>query len=236
MGEIQITESGGGSFMAYVATPALPAKAPAVIVIQEIFGVNSVMRGVCDQLALEGWLAVCPDLFWRQEPGIQLTDQSQEDWQRAFKLYQGFNEAAGVEDLITTLSQVRRLTACNGKVGSMGFCLGGKLAFRMATRSDADCNVSFYGVGIENALDEAGDITKPLLIHIAEKDKFVPKDAQDKIRAAMDKLSTVTVHTYVGCDHAFCRRGGEHYDANACSLATERTNNFLNYHLGRGAS
>ncbi len=220
----------GGSFKAYLAKPAkLPA--PALIVAQEIFGVNKVMRDLCDGFAEQGYLALCPDLFWRQEPGVDITDQSEAEWAKAFELYKGFDENLGVADLIATLAYARKMDGCNGKAGSLGYCLGGKLAFRMATDSDSDCNVSYYGVGIENALDKAGNIQKPLLMHMAEKDKFVPPEAQSKIKSALAKNSFVTIHSYAGLDHAFARIGGDHYDAQSARTANDRTAEFLRKNL-----
>ena len=109
MPEIQISAADGGEFMAYVAAPTTGGPTPAILVEQEIFGVNQVMRDLCDGYAAQGYLAICPDLFWRQQPGIQLTDQKQEDWDRAFALYQGFDEAAGVADIAATLAKARAM-------------------------------------------------------------------------------------------------------------------------------
>ena len=125
-----------GAFSAYVARPAA-AKAPAVVVIQEIFGVNAVMRDICDDLARQGYLAVCPDLFWRIEPGVDITDQSEAEWKRAFELYNAFDVEQGVEDIAATIAAVRADPGCGGKVGSVGFCLGGLLSFLTATRTDS---------------------------------------------------------------------------------------------------
>lgn len=220
-----------GSFTAYVARPASDVAAPAVLVIQEIFGVNQVMRDICDGLAADGYVAICPDLFWRQEPGIQITDKSEEEWQKAFQLYQGFDEAKGVEDLKATIAHIRGDAGTTGKVGSVGYCLGGKLAYLTATRTDIDAAVGYYGVGIENNLDEAANISKPLMLHIAEEDGFCPKEAQAKIHAALDGHDKVTIHDYAGCDHAFARVGGEHYDADAASSANGRTMDFFKSNL-----
>ncbi len=231
MSSVTINAADGGSFSAYMALPEQEA-APGVLVIQEIFGVNKVMRDLCDGFAAQGYVAICPDLFWRQEPGIDITDQSEEEWNQAFSLYQGFDEAAGVNDLIATLAFLREHPRCSGKVGTVGFCLGGKLAYLMATRSDADCSVGYYGVGIEGALDEAGNIGKPLLLHIAEKDQFCPPEAQSKITEAMAGVSAATAHSYAGVDHAFARIGGAHFDQAAADLANSRTAAFLSENLG----
>lgn len=227
---LTIKAADGGSFSAYIARPARPA-AGAVIVIQEIFGVNAVMRGVCDHLASLGYIAICPDLFWRQEPGITLTDKSEAEWQRAFALYQGFDLEKGVADLKSTLAAARKVEGGNGKVGTIGYCLGGRLAFLMATRSDADCNVSYYGVSLEEHLQESGNISKPLLMHIAEKDKFVPATAREEIVAVMGKNPMTTLRVYPGVNHAFARVGGEHYDQSSATTANTLTEEFLNTYL-----
>src|SRR5580693_7948299 len=156
-----------GAFSAYVAHPAAP-KAPAVIVIQEIFGVNAVMRGVCDDLAAQGYLAVCPDLFWRIEPNIDITDQSDAEWKRAFELFNAFDVETGVKDIAATIDSVRADPRCSGKVGAVGFCLGGLLAYLTATRTDADASVGYYGVGLERYTAEAEKLVNPLLLHVAE--------------------------------------------------------------------
>ena len=231
MAEVTIKAADGGSFAAYLATPAA-TKAPGFLLIQEIFGVNKVMRDLADGFAAAGYLVLCPDLFWRQEPGIQLTDKTEAEWGRAFQLYQGFDEAKGVEDLKASLAHLRGLTHCTGKVGSVGYCLGGKLAYLMATRSDADCNVGYYGVGIEKALGEAAKIAKPLLLHIAAKDAYCPPEAQAQIQEALGKKPNVTIHVYDGMDHAFARVGGQHYDKGAADSANRRTAAFFKSHLG----
>jgi carboxymethylenebutenolidase len=232
MAEMTIAATDGtGRFMAYVAEPK-QKPAGAVVLIQEIFGVNAAMRALSDWVADLGFLAICPDLFWRQEPGVQLTDGSEAEWQRAFDLYKGFDTAKGIEDLKATLAAARAHPACNGRVGTMGFCLGGNLAFRMAVDSDADCNVSYYGVGIEQLLDGVPRITRPLLMHIAEKDRFVPPEAQAKILAAVATNPRITAHVYPGVDHAFSRMGGHSWNGRAAAIANGRTAEFLATHLG----
>jgi carboxymethylenebutenolidase len=222
MGETLSIQTPDGAFSAYVARPA-KATAGAVVVIQEIFGVNKVMRDITDGLAGQGYLAVCPDLFWRIEPGVDITDQSEAEWQKAFALYNAFDVDKGVADLQATIAAIRADAGCNGKVGSVGFCLGGLLAYLTATRTDVDAAVGYYGVGIETRLDEAAKITKPTVLHIATADSFVPPPAQGAIRAGLAGNPHVSIYTYEGNDHAFARMGGEHYDAAAAQLAGERS-------------
>ena len=226
-----ITISGAdGSFGAYLAVPAT-TPAPGIVVAQEIFGVNAVMREVCDWLAGEGYLACCPDLFWRIEPGIQLTDKTEAEWARAFELFNLFDVDKGMEDMAASLASLRGHEACNGKAGSVGYCLGGKIAYLMATRTDADCSVSYYGVGLNEILDEAGRISKPLMLHVASKDQFVPPEAQEQIKSGLARHDQVTLHVYEGQDHAFARPGGEHYDEAAARSANERSLAFFKEHL-----
>ncbi len=219
-----------GSFAAYLALPeATPA--PAVVVSQEIFGVNKVMRDACDWLAGEGFITCCPDLFWRIEPGIQITDQTEAEWARAFELFQAFDVDKGIEDLKATLASCRDHGSATGKAGSIGYCLGGKMAFLMATRSDSDCNVSYYGVGLDELVGEKDQISKPLMLHVAENDQFFPAEAQAKLKAGLEGHAQVTYHLYKGQDHAFARPKGAHFNQASAELANGRTISFLREHL-----
>ena len=223
-----------GNFSAYVARPAsagVQTPAPAVVVIQEIFGVNKVMRDICDGLAAQGFVAVCPDLFWRIEPGIDITDQSEAEWKRAFELFNAFDVDAGVGDIAATIAAVRGLEGVSGKVGAVGYCLGGLLAFLTATRTDADACISYYGVGLEKHVAEADKLARPLLMHIAEQDQFVPPEAQQVIFAALKDHPQIQIHTYEGRDHAFAREGGAHYDAGDAARANGRSLTFFQKEL-----
>jgi len=221
----------GGTFEAYVAT-AKTAPAPGLLLIQEIFGVNQTMRQLADDFSLLGYTVVCPDIFWRIRPAIQLNRYTPDEWKQAFELFQKFDADQGVEDLKATLAHMRQMPEIAGKkVGTVGYCLGGKLAYLMATRSNADGNVSYYGVGIQDLVGEAKNIKKPYLMHIAGKDQFVPPEAQQKIIAALKGNSLVTIHVYPEQDHAFARVGGDHYDKEAAAQANDRTAAFLKKQL-----
>ncbi|MBM3613409.1 MAG: dienelactone hydrolase family protein [Alphaproteobacteria bacterium] len=228
---ITIKAKDGGSFQGFLAVPD-SGKGAGVVVIQEIFGVNFVMREICHALAAKGYFALAPDLFWRQEPSCELSDKTEGEWGRAFKFYQGFNVDKGVDDIAATIDALRKTAGCTGKIGATGYCLGGKLSYLTATRTSADCSVGYYGVSIEELLGEATNIKTPHMQHIAEKDKFVPPEAQAKIKDGLKGHKLVTLHSYAGCDHAFARIGGEHYDAKAAALANQRTYDFFNRHLG----
>lgn len=225
----------GGTFHAYTALPKI-LPAPVVIVIQEIFGINHVMRAKCDELSQMGYIAVCPDLFWRIEPGVQLTDKADAEWAKAFDLFKRFNVDLGVKDLQATFEAMKKYPQGTGKVGCIGYCLGGKLAYLMAARVHPDCAVGYYGVGLDELLNESGTIRTPLMLHIAEEDKYVPKDAHAKIVSALKDHSLVTLHSYAGMDHAFSRIGGAHYNQDAATLANSRTEQFLQQYLRQAAA
>ena len=220
-----------GTFSAYLAHPGTEPAA-AIVVIQEIFGVNAFVRETCDKLAANGYLAIAPDLFWRIEPGIDLTDHNDADVKRAFELYSAFDVDKGIVDIAATIDWVRAQSTCNGKVGAIGFCLGGLLAYLTATRTDSDASVAYYGVGINNYIAEADKLADPLMLHIAEEDEFVPKDAQAQILTALKNHPQIEIHTYPGRDHAFARTGGAHFDAADAALAEGRTLAFFKKALG----
>ena len=214
-----------GQFTAYMAVPTdkISGGNGGILVIQEIFGVNKDMRAHCDRMASIGYFALCPDLFWRQEPGIQLADQSDTDWAKAFELYKGFDVDKGITDLLISLEHLRHIDGCNGKAGTVGFCLGGFLAYKMAIDSDANCNVSYYGVGIEDHLQQAEKIDMPTILHIAEEDSFVSKEAQLNINKDLAANDHITIYNYPKVDHAFARHDGINFDLAASKMADERT-------------
>jgi carboxymethylenebutenolidase len=226
MSEGAVIQTSDGSFSAYLARPARQV-APSVVVIQEIFGVNAVMRAIADQFAATGYLAICPDLFWRIEPGIDITDRTEPELKRAFELFAAFDVDKGVKDIAATIAHIRSDDGCSGKVGSVGFCLGGLLSFLTAARTNAEACVAYYGVGIEKRLAEAATLAKPVMLHIAGDDQFVPHAAQQAIIDALAGRPNFKIHSYPGLGHAFARRGGDHFDAAAAALADTRTREFL---------
>jgi carboxymethylenebutenolidase len=229
MNETITISTSDGSFAAYLARPAT-AHAAAVVVLQEIFGINADMRMTCDELAAHGFLAVCPDLFWRLEPGVELSDET--DWDKALELYDAYDLNKGVIDVLATMRQMRTLAGASGKVGLMGFCLGGLMTFLTAARHAIDAAVAYHGGRTDEFLDEAPGVISPLLMHLAEEDEFISKKSQREIIAALKDKPNVTIHSYPGCSHAFARHKGTHYDAAAAHQAAVRTLNFLRSHLG----
>ncbi len=225
------SQQNGQQMSGYLALPA-KTPAPGIVILQEIFGVNQVMRDICDQWAEQGFAALCPDLFWRIEPGIDITDQTKKEWEKAFDLFGKFNVDLGVDDIAAAIKTLRSHEACNGAVGAVGFCLGGQLAYLTAARTDIDAAIGYYGVNIQNLLNEAENITKPLMLHIAGKDQFVPKDAQAKIIKTLEPHRKIILHLYPERDHAFARQGGEHYHEPDAQKANQKSFDFLREALG----
>jgi len=219
-----------GTFGAYIARPkVLPA--PAVVVLQEVFGVNADIREKCDELAEQGFLAVAPDLFWRQEPGVDLSVRSEADWQHGLRLYQAYDRDAGVRDIKDTADKVAKMPECTGKIAVLGYCLGALMTFLTAVRCRVDAAVAYHGGDTEKYLGEVGGLHAPMLMHLAEEDEFITKSAQAEIKAALARKPNATVYSYPGQCHAFSRHNGAHYNAAAAALANERTSEFLKKQL-----
>jgi carboxymethylenebutenolidase len=223
-------EGHDGAFAAYIARPkTLPA--PAVVVLQELFGVNADIRKTCDELAEQGFLAVAPDLFWRQEPGVDLNVTSEADWQHGLRLYQAYDRDAGARDVKDTVNAVAKLPGCTGRVAVLGYCLGALMVFLTAVRYGVDAAVAYHGGDTEKYLDELKGFDSPLLMHLAEEDEFISKPAQAEIKAALASKPKATVYSYPGQHHAFARHNGAHYNAVAAALANGRTGEFLHQQL-----
>ena len=223
-------EGRDGAFAACIARPkTLPA--PAVVVLHEVFGVNADIRKTCDELADQGFIAAAPDLFWRQEPGVDLSVTSDADWQHGLRLYQAFNRDAGVGDIKDTVEVVAKLPGCTGKVAVQGYCLGGLMVFLTAVRHSVDAAVAYHGGDTEKYLNEVDGLHAPLLMHLGEEDEFISRAAQAEIKAALARKPNATVYSYPGQRHAFSRHGGAHYNAVAAALANERTVEFLHQQL-----
>lgn len=222
MGEYRNISTDDASFMIYIDRPQ-QALAPVVVVLQEIFGINKDLRTTCRELAGAGFIAICPDLFWRQEPGLDLNEWSEDDWKKGLALYHAYDFDAGVRDVAAVVETAKWLDGANGRVGVMGYCLGGLMTYLTAARVEVDAAVEYYGGGTEKYLCEARGITAPMVIHLAENDEFISRKAQAEIKAAFSNQPNVTIHSYAGCHHAFARHTGTHFDASAAALASERT-------------
>lgn len=227
-----------GAFDVYVAEPAGTPRA-AIVVIQEIFGVNAGIRAKADALAEAGYLALAPDLFWPIAPGIQLDPDVPEQMEQALGLMGRFDQDAGIRDIAATirtargmLGDVQSASGIPARVGVVGYCLGGRLAFMAAARTDTDASVGYYGVGIDGLLNEAHAIAHPVLLHIPQDDHFVDKDAQARMHAGLDDHAKVTLYDYPGEDHGFAAQSGQRRSEASANLADERTMAFFAEHLG----
>ena len=224
------TLDGDGAFDCYLARPAGPPTA-AIVVIQEIFGVNAGIRRKCDRLAEAGYLALAPDLFWRLEPGVELDPDIEGEFNAALELMGRFDQDLGVRDIEATIRFARNSEGC-GKVGAVGYCLGGRLAYMTAARTDADASVGYYAVGIDNLLREKHAIANPLLLHIPTADGFVPPEVQARMHEGLGDHPKVTLHDYEGLDHGFATEMGKRRDGKGAELADRRTMDFFAAHLG----
>jgi carboxymethylenebutenolidase len=225
------TLDGSGDFHAYRAAPAGTPKA-AIVVIQEIFGVNAGIRRKCDTLAEAGYLAIAPDLFWRLECGIELDPDIKPEFDRALELMGQFDQDKGIADIEASIRAVRAELGDGAKVGVVGYCLGGRLAFMTAARTDVDASVGYYGVGIDGLLGEKHAIAHPVLLHVPVEDHFVDKAAQAAMHAGLDNHPKVTLYDYAGEDHGFATEFGERRSDASAKLADERTAKFFAENLG----
>ncbi len=223
-------EGRDGTFDAYIARPGA-SPAPAVVVLHELFGVNADIRKTCNELAEDGFIAVAPDLFWRQEPGVNLSVTSEPDWQHGLRLYQAYDRDAGARDVKDTADVVAKLPECTGKVAVLGYCLGGLMTFLTAVRHGVDAAVVYHGGDTEKYLGEVDGLNAPLLMHLAEEDEFISKSAQGEIKRTLASKPNATVYSYPGQRHAFARHNGTHYNAATAALATGRTSEFLHRQL-----
>jgi len=232
MAHVEIrTLDGEGRFNAWLAEPEGAPKG-AIIVIQEIFGVNEGIRRKADHWASLGYVGIAPDLFWRLEPGVELDPDVPEEFQQALALMQRFDQDKGIADIEAAIREARSRLPQGGKVGAVGYCLGGRLAFMTSTRTDIDASVAYYGVGLEGLLGEKHAIAHPLMLHIAGADHFVTPDKQAQIHEGLDDHPKVTIHDYPGEDHGFAAEMGKRRSAAAAELADSRTEAFFAEHIG----
>jgi carboxymethylenebutenolidase len=232
MEKLTITATdGAGTFGAFLAR-AEQSPAGVVVLIQEIFGVNDSMKETARQVADWGFHVLAPDLFWRLQPGVNLTDKSDAEWKQALDLMNRFDQAKGVEDLKATLAFARTIEGSNGRAGTMGYCLGGRLAAMMALDSDADVNVSYYGVGLDSLIPGFDRVRAPLILHIADEDKFFPAEGRAKVVAAAQGRPNLHAYVYPKADHAFARVGGTHWQGRAAVIANGRSAEALAAALG----
>jgi carboxymethylenebutenolidase len=231
MGTVRIETPECESFNAYIAEPEGTVRG-AIVVIQEIFGVNEGIRRKCDTWAQAGYLALAPDLFWRLRPGVELDPDIEQEFKGALELMGQFDQDQGVKDIEAAIRTSRARLPERGKVGCVGYCLGGRLAYMTAARSDVDASVGYYAVGLDSLLNEKDSIANPLMLHIAGDDGFVDKETQRKMHDGLDGHPQVTLHDYPGEDHGFASEMGKRRSEEAARLADSRTQEFFRRHIG----
>lgn len=227
MPEIIIESLDGATFKAMAANPDND-HGPGLIIIHELFSNPETIQKINESYAALGYVVVAPNLFHRQ--GVELTDvpaNGEPDWEQTTKLYKNFDVEAGVRDLLATLGHVRRMPECCGKVGAVGYCLGSRMAFLLASRSDVDCAVGYYGVGIESLLDEVHDIRMPLLLHFGGSDKLMPATTQQRVLKSLSRNPAITTYIYDGAEHGFARESGQTFHPDQAAIAENRTASFL---------
>lgn len=224
------TLDGSGSIPAYVSRPEGKPRG-AIIVIQEIFGVNPGIRQKADDWAALGYLGVAPDVFWRQKPGLEFNPDVPEEFQEAVGYMMKHDFDLGIQDVEAVIHWIRREEGVP-KVGLVGFCMGGKVAYMAAARTDIDASVGYYGVGIDQMLNESHAIANPLMLHVPTADGFVPPASQKAMHDGLDGNHHVTLHDYEGLDHGFADTFGDRRNEEGARLADQRTADFFAKNVG----
>lgn len=215
---------GEGSFDAWLARPQGQAKA-AIIVIQEIFGVNPGIRRKAEDWAAQGYLAIAPDMFWRFAPRFEADPDIEQELDHAMEIRTQFDLDASARDVEAAIRYARGQGVA--KVGVVGFCAGGSVAYLAATRTDADASVGYYGRQIVDHLGEAHAIARPLLLHFGDADPSIPPEMRAQVRQALGANPRVTIHDYVGAGHGFASTFGKRRNEQAAAVADARTEEFF---------
>lgn len=222
---IDIRAADGRSFQGYLSLPPT-GKGPGIVLIQEIFGVNSHIRAVADQYALDGYTVLAPDVFWRKEPRMEL-GYGEADFKKGLGMLQSMDFAQTVDDLARSVQTLRGLPECSGRVASLGYCMGGLLSYLCAASAGVDASVCYYGGGIAEQLSRADEIRNPILFHFAGKDAFIPRQAVEAVQKAFAGRKGATVHVYDDVDHGFNCWERPSYHQPTAALAHGRTLQFL---------
>ena len=219
--EIELTAADGGVFAGYLAVPET-TPAPGIVLLPEVYNTNAHIRSVADGYAEAGFVVIAPDVFWRQEPGqyLSYTDEGRD---KAQSLRADLDTDQFAADLGDVVAALKDRADCTGKVGVMGFCLGGKFTYLSCTRLAIDAGVSYYGVQIDEHLDEADDLKCPILMHFASDDPHVTPETVEAIRARMGDWDIVDIHVHPGTEHGFNRHGYPCYNEAAAATARAQT-------------
>ncbi len=221
--------SGKDSFQGYLALPK-GGTGPAVIIIQEIFGVNSHIRDVADQYARAGYVAIAPDIFWRAQPRVEL-GYTGPDHEKGVELMQKTDVELAVADISATASALRAMPEVTGKIATIGFCFGGRLSYLAAAQGSVDAAVCYYGGGIQTQLEEASKIKMPNVFHYAELDAYIPLSAVGEGKERFAGRSNAMFYTDLDADPGFNCPHRQSSHQRAAALAHCRTLTFLGENL-----
>jgi carboxymethylenebutenolidase len=224
------TFDGAQHVPAYCAVPEDAPKA-AIIVVQEIFGLTAGIRRKADDWAALGYLAIAPEMFWRFAPGLDVDPDIPEQLDRAIALRSRFDFNEAIADIEAAIRHARTAIGTGGKVGVVGFCWGGSVAYLAATRTDADASVGYYGRHIADHLNEAHAIARPLLLHFGADDPSIPADMRASVRAALGANARVTIREYPQAGHGFATTFGKRRHDDAAQQADAHTREFFAQHL-----
>lgn len=228
-----VTAHDAGQFGAYLRLP--PAgHGPGVVLVQEVFGVNDYVRAVAARLALLGYVVAAPDLYWRIEPGLALAHDD-EGLARGMQLAGQLDHDRAVDDLDATAAHLRGLGEVVDRVGAVGFCLGGTLAFHLAARAQIDATVSYYGSGVPDSLETLRDVDRPILFHFGGADEYIPRGAVERVVQAAADSPVATCHLHEAAGHAFDNHeSARFHQARPAVAAWGLSAAFLEYHLRPG--
>lgn len=230
-----VTVADGGTFSGHLTVPDA-GRGPGILLLQEIFGVGEFLLAKAADLAELGYVVLCPDVFWRVEPGIALA-HDEAALGEAFGYLTRYSTEVPDEtrfaDLGSALDHLRSLPEVAGnKVAVMGYCLGGLLAFGVACHFDPDAAVSYYGSSIADRLAEAENLTCPIIFHFGGNDPFIPNEQVDAIRAHLGDRDNVEIHVQHQAGHAFENfLAPQFHDAEATAAAWPLTVAFLDREL-----
>ena len=210
---IEYSTRNNETFSGYLSKPNEDGSFPGILLITAIFGVDDEMKELADAWANDGFIVSVPDIFWRQVPGPTADIEVAKGRMNDFDPDQGMRD---IEDLIANL---RDNTECNGKVGVLGFCFGGRYVHLSAARLDINGGASFHGAFISKHLDETSNIKCPVSHHFGGDDPVVPMDEVNAIREAYGKLSNSDIGVYSGVGHNFGMPYKQGYDANAARVS-----------------
>jgi len=227
---VRISAGADGDFEAFVAAPA-SGPAPGLVILAEIYNANTWVRSIVERYAQAGYLTIAPDLYWRQTPGVYLP-YTPEGQQRGRAMGAAMDLPRFVEDLRACADWLRRRPDCSGRVGAIGYCLGGKLVWVGMSQRAIDAGVAYYAVQMAEHLDDAKTIDGPLMMHFGSLDHRVPPELYEQIRASLAGRAHAHTYWYEGADHGFDRDGHPSHHPESSALARKRSLEFLGQHLG----